>query len=345
MVFDAGRAYELLAPHFQARVQRREPLTLHSSFGVGGEADLWITVENQKELVNLISLCSQERWPLLAVGAGTNILYADAGVRGIVAQVRLQDYQIEAQADGSAIVTAEAGVRWNDLLQKLVPLGWGGMEFGAGIPGTLGAGVISNAGAHNQDLGQALLWIDVLDARGCNIAEEGEYAQPLFRRYEHDELELGYRHSRFREKPMTQIDQSGRLVLAPSQLITPAELIVTLALHLHPQHPTALTALIDTNLQKRRQIEPSHQQLGSIFKDPANTTARALIAKAGLGGKTKGKAQISAQNANYILNLGGASAQDIADLIIDAYQRVLEQSGVALALNIELLGEWSYPHA
>src|SRR5271165_3178107 len=102
MVFDAGRAYEVLSHHFQERVRRQEPLAQHSSFGAGGEADLWITIENRKELADLIGLCSQEHWPLLVVGAGSNTLYADAGVRGIVARVTAHDYQIEAQSDGSA---------------------------------------------------------------------------------------------------------------------------------------------------------------------------------------------------------------------------------------------------
>ncbi|GER90749.1 UDP-N-acetylenolpyruvoylglucosamine reductase [Dictyobacter vulcani] len=277
---------------------------------------------------------------MLVVGAGTNILYADAGVRGIVARVNLHDYSMETQADGTAIVTAEAGIRWSELIQRLVPLGWGGLEFGIGIPGTLGAGVVSNAGAHNQDLGQALIWIDVLDARGCNVAEEGEYAQPLVRRYYHEDLALGYRHSRFREQPITQIDQDGQVILTSHGLITPAELIMTVALRVHRQDPAELSALRDQHVEYRKQIEPSYRHLGSIFKNPPGTTAHDLIKKAGLAGKTQGKAQISEQNANYILNLGGASAQDIVDLIVEAHQRVLAQSGVALVLNIELLGEW-----
>lgn len=342
MVFDAGRAYEVLFHHFRERVHRQEPLAQHSSFGVGGEADLWITIETQKELADLVCLCSEEHWPLFVVGAGSNILYADAGVRGIVARVNVHDYQIEAQSDGSAIVTAAAGVSWSELLRALVPLGWGGLEFGIGIPGTLGGGVVSNAGAHNQDLGEALMWIEVLDARGCNAAMEGEYAHPLLRRYFHDELELGYLHSRFRRQPAAQIDQSGNVVLSSHGLITPAELIVTLALRLHRQDPTVLSALLDKHIQHRKQTEPSQLHLGSIFKNPPDTTAQDLIDKTGLRGRIRGKAQISEQNANYIVNLGGASAQDIVDLIVEAHQRVLEQSRISLTLNVELLGAWPY---
>ena len=147
MLLDTDRAYDLLSPRMQKRVHRQEPLAQHSTFGTGGVADLWITVKTQKELTDLVSLCIEERWPLLVVGAGNNILYADAGVRGIVAHVGLSTYHIEEQADGSALVVAEAGVRWTHLLRELVPLGWGGLEFGIGIPGTLGGSVVSNAGS------------------------------------------------------------------------------------------------------------------------------------------------------------------------------------------------------
>src|SRR5262249_41492267 len=132
-------------------------------------------------------------------GEGTNILYADTGVRGIVAHLACQNYRIEDQDHERATVIAEAGVHWARLLHQIVPNGWGGLEFGVGIPGTLGAGIVSNAGEHHQDLGQALEWIEVLDARGCNTQEKHQLTQPIVRRYQRDELDLGYRHSRFRE--------------------------------------------------------------------------------------------------------------------------------------------------
>ena len=215
MEFNLDSAYETLYPHFQKRIHRHEPLARHSSFGVGGPADLWLSLETRQELRDVVSLCAEYRWPLLVVGAGTNVLYADAGVRGIVARIALHDYHLEELSDGSALVIAEAGVRWAHLLHDLVPLGWGGLEFGIGIPGTLGAGVISNVGAHTQDLGQSLEWIDVLDARGCNDEQQG-HTTPLVRRYHHGELDLGYRHSRFRDQRYTHIDPSGRLVFPSS---------------------------------------------------------------------------------------------------------------------------------
>jgi UDP-N-acetylmuramate dehydrogenase len=202
--------------------------------------------------------------------------------------------------------------------------------------------MVSNAGAHNQDLGQALEWIEVLDARGCNELE-GESAQfpvIVLRRYPRESLDLGYRHSRFREQRLTHVDAHGQLVLPPRGLIEPAELVVTLSLRVHRSDPDALKALIEQNQQERQSEDPAQKHLGAIFKNPSGTTAHALIEQVGLAGKTHGGAQISPRNANYIVNQGEAHASDIAALIIEAHQQVLAASGVQLALNVELLGEW-----
>lgn len=342
MAFESTYVYDVLHPHFQQRVRVDEPLALHSSFGVGGLADIWLTVETREELNDLISRCAQQRWPLLIVGAGSNILFADASVRGIVASMAMPHFHIEEQPDGSALLIAEAGVRWAHVLEQLVSSGWGGLEFAVGIPGTLGAGLISNVDAHNHDVGQVLEWIEVLDARGCNREETELQVFPVivFRRYQHDDLDLSYRHSRFRNNRLTYIDEHGQLVFPQRSLIEPGELVITLALRLHRQAPAVLAALLAQNVRDRKQVDPEQRHLGSIFKDPPGNKAKKLIEQAGMAGKMHGNAQISPYNANYIVNLGKVSAADIATLIIQAHQQVLAQSGMQLALNVELLGEW-----
>jgi len=229
MTVNTDMIYNELRPHFQERVRRHEPLARHSAYGVGGPADVWVSLETQEELNALVRLCAQEHFPLLIAGNGTNVLYADAGVRGMVAHVALGAYRIEDRGDGAALLIAEAGVSWPRLLHELAPLGWGGLEFGIGIPGTLGGGVISNAGAHNEDLGRVLEWIEVLDARGCNAAEEKQIAVPLVLRYLRDELDLGYRHSRFRKQRQIRFDEDGRFILPPRGMIEPAEIVMLLA--------------------------------------------------------------------------------------------------------------------
>lgn len=337
MTFDVETVYSELHPHFQERVRRNEPLARHCTFGVGGPADIWVSLDTRRELLTLTQLCAQNKWPLLIVGNGTNIVYADGGVRGIVARIALDSYTIEEHRDGTALLVAEAGVSWPRLLNELAPLGWGGLEFGPGIPGTLGGGVISNAGAHNSDLGQVLEWIEVLDARQPS---EEEFNIPMVRRYLHYELDLGYRHSRFKAMRPMLFNEQGYPLAVPRGLIEPAEIIMLLGIRLHREDPEHLHALIEQYKQHRKKTQPPQQSAGSIFKNPAGDFAGRLIDQAGLKGKTHGKAQISKRHANFIVNLGGASAADIAALIMEVRNRVRDQFGVELEMEVELRGEW-----
>ena len=336
MTFDLEIAYRELRSHFGERVRRNEPLARHCTFGVGGPADIWISVETQEELIGLVTLCSEQRWPLLLTGNGTNVLYADAGVRGIVVRIASNGYSIEDSGDGTALLIVGAGMSWPRLLNELVPLGWGGLEFGPGIPGTLGGGVISNAGAHKSDLGRVLEWVDVLDAH----AAEERAAVPVVRRYQHAELHLGYRHSRFRAQRRVQFDEQGYPVAAPRLLIEPSEIIMQLGVRLRREDPQKLRALIDEYKQHRKRTQPPQQSAGSVFKNPEGDYAGRLIEAVGVRGKISGGAQVSERHANFIVNVGGASAVDIAALIREAHNRVSERFGVNLELEVELRGEW-----
>ena len=340
MRFDADTAYNELRPHFQERVRRNESMARHCTFGVGGPADVWISLETREELIGLVRLGATQHWPVLLVGNSTNVLYADAGVRGMVARVALQTYSIEDQGDGTALLRADAGVSWPRLLHEVAPAGWGGLAFGIGIPGTLGGAVISNAGAHNEELGEVLEWIEVLDARRSGEEGEDGISLPLLRRYLHDELDLSYRHSRFREQRRVRFDERGALIPAPRQVIDPPEIVMALGIRLHREDPQELRAAMASYQEYRKMNEPVQRHTGTIFKDPPGDEASRLIDQAGLKGKTRGKAQIAERNANYMVNLGGASASDIAALVVEAHQRVLEQFGVDLELDVELHGEW-----
>src|SRR6266567_2242801 len=301
MTFNPETVYNELHPYFQKRVQRHELLARHAAFGVGGPADVWLSLESQEELLDLVRLCAQEHWPLLL---------------------------------------AEAGVSWPRLVHELAPLGWSGLEFGIGIPGTLGGGVISNAGAHNDELGRVLEWIEVLDARGCNAAGEDQIGVAVMRRYVRDELDLGYRHSRFREQRQVRFDERGQLIPAPRGMIEPAEIITRLLIHLHHEEPQQLRKTLAQYKHDRQMTEPTQRHAGSIFKDPPGHQASRLIDQAGMKGRVHGKAQIAERNPNYIVNVGGASAADVAALIMEAHQAVLQRCGVELELDVELHGEW-----
>jgi UDP-N-acetylmuramate dehydrogenase len=339
MTFDAETIYTELRPHFQERIRRNEPMARHCTFGVGGLADVWISLDTSRELIDLVRMCIERQWPLLLVGNGTNVVYADAGVRGIVARIVLNNYTIEDHGDGTALLVAEAGVSWPRLLNELAALGWGGLEFGPGIPGTLGGGVISNAGAHNSDLSEVLEWIEVVDARGASTSQNG-VSVPMLRRYMHDELDLSYRNSRFRRDRRIVFDAQGYPIVPSRGLIEPSEIILQLGIRLRHEDSEKLRATIEEYKKHRKRTQPPQQSAGSVFKNPPGDYAGRLIDQAGLKGTTHGKAQISKRHANFIVNLGGASAADVVALFVEARNRVLERFGVDLELEVELRGEW-----
>ncbi|GCE25919.1 UDP-N-acetylenolpyruvoylglucosamine reductase [Dictyobacter alpinus] len=336
MIFDAEIAYNELLARFGSRVRRNEPLARHCTFGVGGPADVWVSVDKPEDLVGLVTLCSQQRWPLLVTGNGTNVLYADAGVRGVVARVAINTYTIEELDADHAFLTVGAGISWPRIINDLTPLGWGGLEFGPGIPGTLGGGVISNAGVHGHDLGQVLEWVDIVDARQC----EEEPVDPTVVRYQHDQLDLTYRHSRFRAQRRVQFNAEGDPIAAPHKMIEPAEIVMQLGIRLHREDPQKLRAAIDEHKQYRKRTQPPQQSAGSVFKNPQGDYSGRLIEAVGLKGTIRGGAQISERHANFIVNVGGARANDVATLIKEAHQRVYDRFGVDLELEVELRGEW-----
>ena len=339
MRFDVETAYSKLLSLFGERVRRNELLARHCTFGVGGPADIWVSLDTQEALIGLVTMCTECHWPLLITGNGTNVLYADEGVRGVVARLALNSYLIQDCADGTALLIAGAGVSWPRLVNELASLGWGGLEFGPGIPGTLGGGVVSNAGVHGHNLGQVLEWVDVVDARQ---SEEKEGA-PTVVRYQHADLNLDYRHSRFRAQRCVQFDRQGYPLVAPRKLIEPSEIIIQLAIRLHRDDPQKLRQAIDEHKLYRKRTQPPQQSAGSVFKNPPGDYAGRLIEAVGLKGLTHGRAQISERHANFIVNMGGATATDVAALIKEARSRVYAQFGVELELEVELRGAWKVP--
>lgn len=339
MTFHTDTVYQVLLPHFRERIKRDEPLARHNVFGVGGTADLWIAVETRNELIGLANMCAEEHWPLLIIGHGSNSLFADAGVRGIVARVAFSTYHIEPESPQRALLIADAGVSWPRLAYDLIAQGWGNLTFGVGIPGTLGGALVSNAGAHNKEIGEFVEWIEVLDARGANLSEQ-EYSPCLIRRYLHDELDLGYRYSRFRAKRRAHFDDAGHAIAAPHRLIEPPELVLQLGLRLQRADPAQLQALLAAYKQERERTEQPSLRRWSVFQDPPEESANALIARAGLSGMTYGHAQISVDNPNFLVNSDGACASDMVKLIEKVHHEVQIRFGIDLQLDVDLLGEW-----
>ncbi|HET8844886.1 MAG TPA: FAD-binding protein [Ktedonobacteraceae bacterium] len=332
--------YQTLQTQFGSRVRCHESLATHCAFAVGGLADIWVSLETSQEVGKLVNLCAEQRCPLLLVGGGRNMLFADEGVRGVVAQMNTHRYVLEDQGDHTALLTADAGVHWSTLLEDLLTRGWGGLEFGAGIPGTLGGGIVSNVRAYQYSLSQLVESIDVLDARGSNHADEGDFAPAVMRHYLQNELDFGYRHSRFRTERSIRMNDLGEFIFPLRGLIEPGEIILQVVLRLHQQSPQQLKNQYAHYLQTRHGVNPDFPRTGPVFKDSSEYRPGDLIKRAGLAGRRVGNAQIMEQNANYIANLGEATTKDIGTLIIEAYRSVFRQFGISLGLNIDLQGEW-----
>lgn len=340
MLYDKKNIHSLLQGTFQGRVQCEEPLATHSSAKAGGPADFFLELESAEEVEQLVRLCCQFRIPLLVIGHGSNILFTDQGVRGIVACSRAKGYRLEGPTPVAALAIIDAGVNLSEASEQLAREGWSGLEFGAGIPGTLAGAVVTNAGDHNEEIGQHLHWVEVLDARGCNLREGGELAFPQSRRYSQNELRLGNRKSRFREQRRAQISTSGQLVPAQRPLISPSEIILRLSVSVYGDDKYHIQQRVaEARASHPLQIDLFTGHIGPLFKDPFGHKASQLIEQAGGGAWSQGEVHVSERNANFLVNQAEASASEIASMIVEIHQQILSLWGIDLEVDLELYGD------
>ncbi|MDX8393431.1 MAG: UDP-N-acetylmuramate dehydrogenase [Mariprofundales bacterium] len=273
-----------------------------TTLGVGGAAR-WLFIPN-----NIQSLCSAMAYipdevPIIVVGNGSNILIPDVGINGLVLDISKLDNIQNKQSNTQYKIAAQAGVRMSKLAVFCANNGLSGLEFMATIPGQLGGGITMNAGAFSQQIADTLLWIDIIDRSG------------KLQRLDKDTLHLSYRHCRL---------AAGAIIVAASFTLTQNKS------HLIKQKIRAMR-------QQRGHSQPAGtRSCGSVFKNPANDHAGRLIEAVGLKGIFIGKAQISAQHANFIINTGGAKASDILALIKLAQQRVQQEFGVLLEPEVRV---------
>ncbi|HEY7983070.1 MAG TPA: FAD-binding protein [Ktedonobacterales bacterium] len=351
--FNAAAMVAELRAQFGPLVRAPEPLARHTTFAVGGDADAWVTLAREEQAVALVELAATRGWPLMLAGNGTNVLYADAGVRGIVAQMALAEWRLdpldETDEPGVArtLLTAGAGVNLPALVNALAARGLAGLEWAAGVPGTIGGAIVSNAGAHGASTSDTLRTARVLFTRGEGSGSEdagdepsGGPAQITVRDLAAAELQLAYRHSRFRAGRRISFDDAGRPAVPPRMLIEPPEMILggTFALRLAPAEE--VRARVVEYRQHRKRTQPPQASAGSVFKNPPDDYAGRLIEAAGLKGTAIGKAQFSPVHANFIVNTGGATAGDVVALMALARRTVRERFGVELELEVELRGDW-----
>ncbi len=288
---------------FGERLLLNEPLARHTSARIGGPADAFLPVYTRKELAAAARVAWAHEVPLFILGGGSNILVSERGVRGLVIHNRA-DYVV---FDG-ARVTADAGVSTISLARRCAKRGLSGLEWAIGIPGTLGGAVFGNAGAHGGDMRSVVLYVDAAVPKS-NV------------RLSNSDLAFQYR--------------SSVLKRVPRKLV-----ILRATLQLKRDHPAAIAARMEEYNTYRRRTQPPGATIGSMFKNPEGDFAGRLVEAAGLKGARIGGAQISTVHANFFVNLGGATADDVRALIDLARNEVLRQFGVELELEIELVGEW-----
>lgn len=324
---------EELGTIFGKRLKVDELLARHGTFGVGGPAEAWVTVTREDELLLLARLARERDWPLMLVGNGTNVLFADAGARGVVARMALDEWRIEEVEGEPPLLVAGAGVSLPKLANDLAQRGLAGFEWSAGVPGTIGGAVVSNAGAHGECVADTLVSARVLFAGPSEPA-------PVVRTLRLKDLSLGYRHSRFRAARRLGFDDDDVPIAVPRGMIEPPEMITGATFRLRRDDPAAVRARVERNKRHRRETQPTQGSAGSVFTNPDGTYAGKLIDEAGLKGTRAGAAEISPKHANFIVNTGGATAANVVELIALARRTVRERFGIELELEVELRGDW-----
>jgi len=281
-------------------------LAPHTSLRVGGAADFFLLAGSAEELAQGLQWARARTLPVRVIGGGSNLLAADAGVHGLVIKT------VNAQwAVHDLTVTADAGVTIANLARRLAKQGYGGLEWAANVPGTVGGACVNNAGAFGGDTATCLARATVVDANGRLQHVEGP------------DLRYAYRTSVLKRREL------GDLA------------VVSVELRLQQSTPAEADGRVKEFNAQRMRSQPRISSAGSVFANPSGDYSGRLIEEAGLKGTTVGGAQISEQHANFIVNLGGATAADVYALMCFAQKRVFERSGVWLRPEIELFGRWS----
>jgi UDP-N-acetylmuramate dehydrogenase len=299
---------------FGARLQENQALAKFTSARLGGPADALITADSADQLAETVSLLWQADAPFILLGGGSNLLVSDLGVRGVVVLNRASKVVFD---EDKPAVWAESGKNFGSLARQAARKGFSGLEWAAGIPGTVGGAVVGNAGAHGGDTAGNLELAEVLHR------EEGRTSWKVER------FDYGYRSSVL--KANTSPGQ-------PQPQLQAVVLGATFKLGIGK--PSEIEKVLETNLDYRRRTQPPGASMGSMFKNPSGDYAGRLIEAAGLKGARIGGAEISSVHANFFINHDDGCAADVYKLIRQARQSVLEQFGVALELEIEIVGEW-----
>ena len=309
--FDAIATGTDIQRRIGVKTSRDEPLARFTTMRVGGPADLFATAHNAHELRALVRFARTRGLPHFVLGRGSDLVIADAGIRGLVIQVRAEG----SRTDGDSY-TAEAGVQMARAATETQRAGLTGLEFGLAIPGTVGGAVWANAGAHDAEVAAVLASARVLEVDGT------ERIIPAA------ELGFSYRDSRFKA--------------AGASADAPRDVVVDATFRLAAADPEAIKSRLDDIRHWRQAHQPlGLPSAGSVFRNPPGDSAGRMIEAAGLKGTRIGGATISDKHANFIVNDQKGTATDVRRLAERVRAEILARDGIALEFEVEFVGDWS----
>jgi len=292
-----------------SRVIEKASLSEYTSFKTGGPADYLVKVGNPLEIQKIVAMAKESGIPFYVIGNGTNMLVSDEGYRGIVISLREMDNDIQAikSSDEETLsLSCSAGCTLAKLANEAASLGYSGLEFAAGIPGSVGGAVVMNAGAYGGEIKDIFEYADVLDENSDVV------------RLKKEDMKFGYRRSVIQERQYIVLDVQFRLKKGEEK---------------------AIRAEIKELNERRREKQPlEYASAGSTFKRPEGLFAGKLIEDAGLKGFAVGDAAVSEKHCGFLINKGKATSEDIYELISQVIEKVYEKSGVVLEPEIKLLG-------
>ena len=304
-----GRSgHDLVASEIQSRcrgeLKRDESLAKHTTFGLGGPADFFFLPADLNDLAVAVPLIKDAGIPIFLLGGGTNTLVRDSGFRGLVISLTAGARQIDI---GDDEVIVQAGASTQVMARRCQRAGRTGLEFGCGIPGTIGGAIWGNAGAWGGETLDRLNWL-----RGVDL-KSGEEVN-----LKKDDITYGYRHTEL-----------------PSDL-----LVIESGFAIGAGDPDVIAAEMEQMLSERKNTQPlSSRSSGCIFKNPPNYSAGLLIDKAGCKGMSVGAVEVSDIHANFMVNLGGRTAEDVLSLIGQVQKRVSKVHKIELEPEVRVLGE------
>ena len=281
-----------------------EPMSAHTTFRIGGNAECFVRAQNTEEIAALADFCRREEIPFFFMGKGSNLLVSDAGIAGVVATFGEKMSDIIVKED---MIVAEGGASLSAVASHALQKGLTGFEFAAGIPGSVGGAVRMNAGAYGGEMSQVVAWVRVLTPDGNIKTILGAH------------LEFGYRTSILKDVPY--------IVLSCGIQLSPGD-----------EKEIRLT-MLELGARRREKQPLEYPSAGSTFKRPEGAFAGKLIEEAGLRGFTVGGAKVSDKHCGFVINEGNATAKDVLTLIEEVRNKVYENSGILLEPEVIFVGE------